>query len=220
MVGQGKPAPVALHTRREAVIDALSAYFADDALDLDEFERRVDLAHSATSVAELDELLTDLKPTAAERPSESLVAQAEGPQVAVAIRDRDTKRVWSLLSGIQRRGTWRVHKKMRVLAMLGGVDLDFREARLGPGVTEVNVRSILGGVAIFVPPHLRVECDGRAILGAFEGMDQNTGERDPDAPLLRITGVAIMGTVAIETRSPEETMKAKPGVSHGQIGRS
>ena len=64
MVGQDKPALVALCTRREMVIDALSTHFANDALDMDEFEQRVDLAHRATSVAELDELLTDLEPAA------------------------------------------------------------------------------------------------------------------------------------------------------------
>jgi len=48
MDGENKPALVALRTRRETVIDALSTHFANDALDLDEFEQRVDLAHRAT----------------------------------------------------------------------------------------------------------------------------------------------------------------------------
>ena len=73
MVGQNKPALVVLRTRREMVIDALSNHFANDALDMDEFEQRVDLAHRSTSVAQLDELLTDLEPAAHADQSESLV---------------------------------------------------------------------------------------------------------------------------------------------------
>ncbi len=204
MVGKNKPALVALHARREMVIDALSTHFANDALDIDEFEQRVDLAHHAVSVAELDELLTDLQ-TADEGPSASLVRQAEGQQVAIATRDRRSRRVLSILSDIKRKGTWRVPKRLRAVAVMGSLSLDFREAQLEPGVTKVRVRSIGGEITIIVPPHLQVECDGRAVLGAFDEMYQNTGERDPDAPLLRITGVAIIGSVEISTRPPGET---------------
>ena len=175
MVGQNKPALVALRTRREIVIDALSNHFANDALDMDEFEQRVDLAHRATSVGQLDELLTDLEPAADADPSESLVLRAEAPQVAIAPRVRKAKRVLSILSGTQRKGTWRVPQQLRVVAVMGGVDLDFREAEFGPGVTEVKVTSVMGGIAVIVPPHLQVECDGLAILGVFEGMDRCTG---------------------------------------------
>ena len=219
MDGQNKPALVALHARREMVIDALSSHFASDALDMDEFEQRLDLAHRATSVAQLDELLTDLEPAADIRPSKSLVPQPEASQVAIAAHPRRGNRLRSILSGIQRKGTWRVPKQLRVLAVMGGVDLDFREAEFGPGVTEVTVKSVMGAIAIIVPPHLHVECEGRAILGTFEGMDSGTGERDPDAPLLRITGVSIMGAVEIATRQVGETMKADASASVGQIGR-
>ncbi len=194
------------------MIDALSTHFANDALDMDEFEQRVDLAHRATSIAELDVLLADLKPTTDEQPSASLVPRTEAPQVHTAVRDLSiashgwrAKRVRSILSDIQRKGTWPVPKKLRVTAVMGTVGLDFREAQMGPGVTKVKVKSIGGEIKIIVPPHLQVECEGRAILGAFDEMYQNTGEPDPDAPLLRITGVAILGTVEISTRLPGET---------------
>jgi hypothetical protein len=215
VVGQNKPALVALRTRRELVIDALSTHFANDALDMVEFEQRVDLAHRATAVAELDALLTDLEPAADEGPEDSLVLRVEAPQVAIATRVR--KGVLSILSSIQRKGTWRVPKKLRVVTVMGYVDLDFREAEFGPGVTEVKVTGVMGAVSISVPPHLQVECDGVAFLGHFEGMERSAGERDPDAPLLRITGVAVMGALEISTRLPEEMMKVDASASVGQI---
>jgi len=216
MGGQNKPALVALRARREVVINALSTHFANDALDVDEFEQRVDLAHRATAVAELDRLLTDLEP-AADEPSRSLVSQAD-TQAAIETRVHKAKRVLTILSSTQRKGTWRVPKELRVVTVMGAVELDFREAEFGPGVTEVKVTSVMGAIAIVVPPHLQVECDGVGILGHFEGLDRGAGERDPDVPLLRITGVAVMGALEISTRLPRETMRVDASASVGQIG--
>ena len=143
----------------------------------------------------------------------------EAPQVAVAARVDEVKRVLTICSGIQRQGTWRVPKKLRVVTVMGGTDLDFREAEFGPGATEVEVTVVMGGIAIIVPPHLQVECDGVAILGLFEGMVRGTGGPDPGAPLLRITGVAVMGALEISTRPPGEMMKVDAKANIGQIGR-
>ena len=140
------------------------------------------------------------------------------PRVAIASRVPEFKRELVILSGVQRQGTWRVPKKLRVVTVMGGIDLDFREAEFAPGVTEVKVTSVMGAVAIIVPPHLQVACGGVGVLGVFEGMDQGAGERDSQAPLLRITGVAVMGALEIATRLPGEKMKVDESASVGQIG--
>ena len=143
----------------------------------------------------------------------------EAPQVAVAARVDQAKRILAILSGSQRQGSWRVPRKLRVVAVMGGIDLDFREAQFGPGVTEVEVTSVMGGIAVIVPPHLQVACDGVGILGVFEGMDRAAaGEPVPDAPLLRITGVAVMGALEIFMRPPGEKMKVDTSAHVGQIG--
>jgi hypothetical protein len=56
-----------------------------------------------------------------------------------------------------------------------------------------------GGVDVIVPPGMNVECHGVGILGGFD----QTGEgqpRDPTAPTLRVTGVALMGGVEVTVR--------------------
>ncbi|HZJ72091.1 MAG TPA: DUF1707 domain-containing protein, partial [Planctomycetota bacterium] len=56
-----RPAPlVALRRRRQQVIDRLTEDFARDLLDVDEFDERVTRAHQASTLADLDELVTDL----------------------------------------------------------------------------------------------------------------------------------------------------------------
>jgi hypothetical protein len=189
---------VALRDRREQVIAVLSDAFARDLLDVDEFERRLSVAHTAEAVAALDGLVADLD---AKAPSTALVPVAAAPPDRV----RDQATVMALMGGAMRKGSWTPARKTRVLAVMGGVELDFREAHLAPGVTEVNIRSLMGGVFIIVPPQLAVEMDGSAIMGGFDHSARAPVAPDPDRPILRVTGLAVMGGVHIETRLPGES---------------
>ena len=80
------PAPrenlIALRDRRAQVIAALTEHFTRDVLDVDELDRRLDLAHRASTIAELDDLVADLAPvepststTLAPQPSEAALAR-------------------------------------------------------------------------------------------------------------------------------------------------
>ena len=197
---------VALRDRREQVIEWLSDQFARDALELDEYERRIDLAHQATSVAGLDELVADLDmpPAAAESatPREAL-APRSAEQLPVPRGGR--KRVIAIMGGVERKGRWVVPEHVRVIAVMGGISLDFREALLAPGVTHVHVVALMGGVEIMVPPHVAVQCEGLAIMGGFEEVHRAPAVPDPDRPTLMITGFAMMGGVEIRTRLPGES---------------
>jgi hypothetical protein len=200
MSSESKPALVTLRDHRDRVIDALSEHFARDDLSMDEYEKRVDRAHCATSITALDQLLSDLQPL--EEPSLALTR----PQpTALDVSRPRRKRVVAIMGGVDRKGQWVVPSELRVTAIMGGVDLDFREALLPPGITEVTVRAIMGGVDIIVPPNVAVEADGFAIMGGFEEMHRAPAAPDPDRPLLRISGFALMGGVDIDTRLPGET---------------
>ena len=197
---------VALRDRREQVIEWLSDQFARDALELDEYERRIDLAHQATSVAALDELVKDLDmpPSATEAvaPGEAL---APRPVEQSPMPRTRRKRVIAIMGGVERKGRWVVPEHVRVIAVMGGISLDFREALLAPGVTHVHVVALMGGVEIMVPPHVAVECEGLAIMGGFEEVHRAPAVPDPDRPTLMITGFAVMGGVEIKTRLPGES---------------
>jgi hypothetical protein len=201
-----QPALVALRRRREQIIDALSDHFARDHLDVDEFERRVDLAHRADTSDALEELLGDLEALEPSEPSEALVGPVPSPEQLALHRPEDRSLI-AVLSGAERRGQWRVPKRLRVYALMGGAVLDFREVLLPPGETEVKVYAIMGGVEIIVPPGLAVECDGIGVLGGFESVDRAPPVPDPDRPLLRITGLAVMGGFEVSTRLPGESAR-------------
>ncbi len=196
---------VALRDRREQVIALLSKSFTDDLFDVDELDRRLDLAHSATSLAALDELVVDL--AGADKPSTTTALATITP--ATLVRDdpnRPARRnVWCVMSGIDRKGRWLVPRAMRVRCFWGGGILDYRDADFGPGVTELHVIAVMGGMQIIVPPGLSVDVDASAIMGGFDERHRAAPNPDPDRPILRITGFAMMGGVSIETRLPGET---------------
>ena len=195
---------------RQRTIDALCQHFATETLDNDEFERRVDLAHRVDTVQELRDLVADLPALGTGGvPSPEEAAPAPAPRVrGHAVNPdlvRDNQVLVGLLSGAARKGNWIPPRHLWSVAVMGGVDLDFREARMGPGVIELSVFAIMGGIKIIVPPDLQVESDGIGIMGGFECSEEVRAGHDPDAPILKINGLAMMGHVEVKFREPGET---------------
>ncbi|MGY8776881.1 MAG: DUF1707 SHOCT-like domain-containing protein [Longimicrobiales bacterium] len=197
------------HTR-EVTIDALMEYFANDVMDVDEFERRVDLAHAVNSTEELKELLRDL-PGGGKLSMRTGGNHAPVPQreyfVTSAADVRDNSFVVAVMGGTSRQGSWRPARKNYAVAVMGGADLDFREAVLGPGVTDVQVFTMWGSIDIIVPPGVNVECSGIGIMGGFENVGQSASPVDYDAPTIRITGLALMGGVDVVIRLGGESKR-------------
>ena len=198
-------------TRRQETIDALCDAFARDEMELADFERRVEAAHRAESTAELDRLLSDLRP----RPVPARAGR--GPAVessalgrrAVALpgQVRPREVVAGIMGGSTRSGRWTPARRVTAIGVMGGVELDFREAVLAPGVTEVHAFAFWGGVEIIAPPDVRVECTGVGIMGGFDHREDASSTHDVNTPVLRVTGVAIMGGVEVRVRYPGETRR-------------
>ena len=193
-----QPSPVALREARERVISALCAHFAEDRLDIAEFESRLDRAHRATALAELDELLADLPTPTAQQPPAAHV-----PVPDVERRKRDF--LLALLGGNTRRGVWIPAQRNLVVAIMGGIELDFREATLPPGPTDLEIFCLMGGVKLIVPPDLALAVSGIPFMGAINAPTQAAPPADPQAPVLRIDAVVIMGGVEFSVRLPGES---------------
>jgi len=193
--------------QKQTTIDQLMEHFANDVLDVDDFERRLDLAHAARSSDDLRALLADL-PGGTNLPAtqggSTAPAAQPGYSVASPSQVKESEVVVAILGGSSRRGHWRPARKNYAIAIMGGTELDFREAALPPGVTEVQVWTMWGGVEIIVPPGVNVESHGLALLGGFDHSGTTASVPDPLAPTIRITGVALMAGVEITVRHPGE----------------
>ena len=84
------------------------------------------------------------------------------------------------------------------------VRIDLRDATFVDSEIVFDILALMADATIIVPPGVRVECDGFAFMGEFtDRHDARSG--DPDAPLVRIVGSAVMAKVSVETRMPGET---------------
>lgn len=194
--------------RRKQVIDDLMEHFANDVLDLAEFERRLDVANSSRTLEELNGLLTDLATPTALMRSAKLTPARGGSSVVVSSDDvRAHSLMIAVCGGTSRKGRWVPARRNTAIGVMGGVQLDFREAMLGPGVTEVTVFACMGGVEIIVPPEMAVEVDGMAILGGFDNETDTVLNRDPDQPLLRVKGLVVLGGAEVAVRLPGESAR-------------
>ena len=196
-----RAALVALRDRRETVIQHLSDSFVADLITIEEFEDRLARAHAAVVVADVDALVSDLAPLPTGAPSTALAPLSVNPALAVA-----PKRIRSIFGNVERGGSWVVPARMEVGATFGNVELDFRDARFSAGVIELNARVVFGNLEIIVPPQLAVDCEGSSVLGNVENHGAGAVS-DPDRPLLRIRGVAILGNVEVHTRLPGESAR-------------
>lgn len=205
---------------RKLATEMLMERLADDALDLDAFERRLDQVNAASDVESIARILGEV---AASRPyapiprswrsDPSIPASEVG---AVKSRGRGgrlrrlaggNKVIVALQDGSGRVGPWRPARHVWVLNMLGGAVVDFREASLPPGVTEVTVFCIMGDVEIVVPLDIQVEFGGLGLIGGFD-YDPTVGVSTPDAPTLRINGVSCLGGVTVTVRDRGEEAPA------------
>jgi hypothetical protein len=126
----------------------------------------------------------------------------------------------AVFSKVTRRGEWLPPEELRVVAGFGAAKLDFTEALLAPGVTELRVFALFGSVEVLVPSDLDVELDAGALFGTVQRIDSRGsvtgflrqqlrrvtgGEPAPpviedDPPLLRIRGHAIFGSIIVRVR--------------------
>jgi Cell wall-active antibiotics response 4TMS YvqF len=110
--------------------------------------------------------------------------------------------VMSVLSNVSRNGEWVLPRLLRALTVMGDTKLDLTQIRLAPGASEIDVRCFMGNVKIVVPHNLRVECVGTPFLGEFTLKHVSRATPSPDAPLIRITGSAFMGSVVVKVIDP------------------
>jgi hypothetical protein len=216
LAGDGRMAPATrmtdrplpqstLKQQREQTIALLCEHFAQDRLEVEEFESRLDRAHRATTAVELEALLHDLPAPVPPVPAPARDALARGTR-AVADAVRDSRTLLAFMGGVERRGRWTPARRNVVISIMGGAALDFREVVLPPGQTEVFIFCLMGGTEIIVPPTLAVDASGVAIMGGFEHAS-SPPPADPDAPVLRINGLCVMGGVEILCRYPGESAK-------------
>lgn len=177
---------------RDVTLKALNEHAAVGRLTLDELEERAGQALVAKTRGDLARLTSDL-------PAEGGAAPVPAP----AATDRKPVR-WmvAVMGGSHRRGRFRTVGSINALAIMGGDEIDLREAEMEGGELTVNLYSLMGGSNVYVPDSVEVELGGFNLMGGNEVRGNQRSPR-PGAPVVRIRGFALMGGATIYRLPPE-----------------
>jgi hypothetical protein len=112
--------------------------------------------------------------------------------------DSDELALVAVFNGIDLKSRAKAFRGGSMLAWFGGIAVDLREAELTPGA-RLRVHTLFGGIAIRTPPTWRVDSSVKVLFG---GVDARTPARDdPEAPVLTLEGMAVLGGVAIGAKA-------------------
>ncbi|MGA5563421.1 DUF1707 SHOCT-like domain-containing protein [Streptomyces platensis] len=189
---------------RERVAEILRDAVAEGRLAMEEFDERLDAAYKARTYGELEPLTADL-PVAAAAPaplslrkesgaparwSERIVSGTDGSAVGVGI-----------MGGFQRKGRWTIGRRFTAVGVMGGGEIDLREANFAGPEVVITCWALMGGVHIVVPPGVDVDVRGLGIMGGFDAREDGQ-PAEPGAPRVIVKGLALMGGVAVERKLP------------------
>jgi Cell wall-active antibiotics response 4TMS YvqF len=97
-----------------------------------------------------------------------------------------------VLGGHTWRGRRRLSRRSTLVSLIGGADLDLSEAEFpAEGATIVKV-SLIGGVSIRLPEHVRVAVSGFTLIGG-----QSVDDPGTDGPVLTVQAYGILGGVRV-----------------------
>lgn len=123
-----------------------------------------------------------------------------GPRRPRALNGDASARVDALavLGGARRTSRSSDFRGGSMVAFMGGVEADLREAGIASGEAVIEALAWWGGIEIKVPRGWEVVSRGVALLGGFEDKTQPADVSDAARPRLVVTGFAVMGGVEIK----------------------
>lgn len=196
---------------RERVSRALNRATDEGRLTNVELAERLDRVSGATTLGELDQLVADLpgqgllapvapsEPAAWSGPPADSYAGSGDPPVSPRIGGTPgSTAAVAIMGGATRDGTWVVPPKFQAVAVMGGIELDLTQASFAAPEATIDAYALMGGVEITVPPDITVVVHGGAFMGGFSDSVHQQGL--PGAPVLHVTGFALMGGVDVGRR--------------------
>jgi hypothetical protein len=165
---------------RELVVTRLNEATAEGRLSLEEFGDRVSQALASRTRGELDVVVRDLP-------------VAGGSPAPVVGSDRLVVSS-TPVGAVKRSGRWRLHRDMKLGAVVGAVKLDLRHAQLPAAEVRLHVEAVIGSVKVWIPRGIEVEVSGSTVIGS-RSVEEDVAP--PHAPLLRLRVDTVVGSVKI-----------------------
>jgi hypothetical protein len=177
---------------RDATVRTLGEQAAVGRLTLAELEDRAGQALTAKTRGELAVLTSDLPQEAGQGSQPAPAAQARKP----------VRWLIAIMGGSHRRGRFRAVGSINAIAIMGGDEIDLREAEIEGGELTLNLFALMGGANIYVPDSIDLEVGGLSLMGGHEEVGSQRSPR-PGAPLVRIRLYNLMSGATIYRLPPQ-----------------
>jgi hypothetical protein len=175
---------------RERAAGVLNAALAEGRLSVAEHSERLDAVYEAKTHAEIAPLVDDLPARATD--------QSVAPRTDLAPTGKRRQMIVAIFGGTSRKGQWHVEPKMVAVTVMGGATFDFRDVQLPQREITLNCTTVFGGVEVIVPPEMRVIDSGVALFGGRDTGPGTEESGDPNAPVLRLTGLTLFGGLGVK----------------------
>jgi Domain of unknown function (DUF1707)/Cell wall-active antibiotics response 4TMS YvqF len=182
---------------RDATLRTLGDHAAVGRLTLDELEERSGQALTAKTRGELATLTSDL-PAEAGQP---------GTGVVPARPRKPVRWMVAIMGGSHRRGRFRAVGSINAVAIMGGDEIDLRDAEIEGGELTLNLVAVMGGANIYVPDSVETEIGGFSLMGGHEEVGSQRAPR-PGAPVVRIKMYNLMGGATVYRLPPQARGKS------------
>lgn len=175
---------------RDATLRTLGDHAAVGRLTPDELEERSSRVLAAKTRGELATLISDLpQETGQGRPAPTLAKKPVRWMVAI-------------MAGSHRRGRFRAVGRINAVAIMGGDEIDLREAEIEGGELTLNLVAVMGGANIYVPDSVELEVAGFSLMGGNTEIGWERPPR-PGAPVIRLRTWNFMGGATIFRVPPQ-----------------
>jgi hypothetical protein len=105
----------------------------------------------------------------------------------------------SIVGGRRFKGRWRPPKKMTMVSVLGGREIDLREAEIPAEGITINVIGLIGGTHVIVPDGINVEVSGFSGLGGRR-VDSRAEPGAAGERVVRLHVFGVLGGLRVESR--------------------
>src|SRR3954451_7609539 len=185
---------------RHRVSEVLRQAGGEGRIDLTELDERLEATYRAKTYADLVPLTADLPVAAGQAPNVVPVPQPVPQPVTLSGEQAaGSSASVAVMSSSRRTSTWVVSDSHTAFALLGMVVLDLRQAHIGSPELTINASAVMGEVTVVVGAGTRVLVEGFGVMGDFSEQRPKV-PFDPSAggPLVRVRGLALMGSVAVQ----------------------
>jgi hypothetical protein len=174
---------------RDVTLRTLGEHAAVGRLTLDELEERAGQALTAKTRGELAALTSDLPQQVTQDPA---VPRARKP----------VRWMVAIMGGSHRRGRFRAVGSVNSVSIMGGDEIDLREAEIEGGELTLNMFALMGGATVYVPDSVELEVSGFSLMGGNSELGSQRSPR-PGAPVIHLRTWNVMGGATIYRLPPQ-----------------